>query len=60
MVDCELAKFDFGPGAKEFARIPKIDAPPYPKVAQFFKEKPQRGRRPSRTGRNCFNVLRTG
>jgi len=39
MVDCELAKFKFGPGAKEFARIPKIDAPPYPKVAQFFKEK---------------------
>jgi hypothetical protein len=59
MADYELAKFYFGPGAKDLPELPKIDAPPYPKVAQFFKEMPKRGRRFSKTGRNCFNVLRT-
>jgi hypothetical protein len=52
-------KLQFRPDAKGVARITQIDAPPDPKVAQFFKEMPQRERRLSRTGRNCFNVLRT-
>src|SRR5208282_4320008 len=42
-----------------FARITQIDAPPNPKVAQFFKEVPHRGRRFVRTIGILHHVQRT-
>ena len=34
----ELAKLQFRPGCnRDLPELPKIDAPPYPKVAQFFR-----------------------
>jgi hypothetical protein len=42
-----------------FARITQIDAPPNPKVAQFFKELPQRERRFVGTVRKLPHVHRT-
>jgi hypothetical protein len=61
MVDYELAKFEFGPGAKGFARITQDRCPALPESCSISsKEMPQRGRRFTKTGRNCFNVLRTG
>src|SRR5713226_6473798 len=54
------ARFKRNQVQRDLPESTQIDAPPNPKVAQFLKELPQRGRRvrPG-PGRDCFNVLRT-
>jgi hypothetical protein len=59
MVAYRLAELQFGLGAKGFAGITQIDAPPNPKVAQFFKEFHNAGGGSSGTSHNCWHVQRT-